>query len=318
MPSVARTAGLRHTARCMFSSPAFIRAAPAIFVFLWSTGYVGARFGLPYADPLTFTSVRFAIVTALLALLIVVRGRALPRQPVMWLHLAISGVLIHACFVGGVYYAIEAGVDISIAALIAGAQPLLTAFVAITLLGETLSRVQRLGFAIGFAGLGLVVMKSIAIGALPWAGLAGCFVALLGITSGTLYQKHFVVGIDLMAGSAVQFGAALIPCLLWALAFEDGHIAWNRTVVATLAWLCLTMSIGAISILLVLIRNGAAARVSSLFYLVPPVTALQGYVLFGERLTLTQIAGILLAACGVALINMTGGANAAAPADPRT
>ena len=297
----------------MFSSPAFIRAAPTIFVFLWSTGYVGARFGLPYADPLTFTSVRFAIVTVLLALLIAAQGRTLPRQPIMWLHLAVSGMLIHACFVGGVYYAIEAGVDISIAALIAGAQPLLTAFVAVTLLGESLRRLQWLGFAIGFAGLGLVVLKTIAIGALPWAGLAGCFVALAGITFGTLYQKHFIVGIDLMAGSAVQFGAALIPCLIWALAFEEGHIEWNPTVIATLVWLCLTMSIGAISILLVLIRNGAAARVSSLFYLVPPVTALQGYVLFGERLTPAQIAGILLAASGVALINMT---TAAAQADP--
>ncbi|MGR9091742.1 MAG: DMT family transporter [Gammaproteobacteria bacterium] len=290
----------------MFSSPAFIRAAPALFVFLWSTGYVGARFGLPYADPLTFTSVRFAIVIVLLALLIVGQGRTLPRQPLMWLHLAISGMLIHACFVGGAYYAIDAGVEISIAALIAGAQPLLTAFVAVTLLGESLRRMQWLGFAIGFAGLGLVVMKTIALGALPWAGLAGCFVALTGITLGTLYQKHFVVGIDLMAGSAVQFGAALLPCLLWAFAFEERHIEWNATVVATLAWLCITMSIGAISILLVLIRNGAAARVSSLFYLVPPVTALQGYVLFGERLTPVQIAGILLAASGVALINMTG------------
>jgi len=297
----------------MTSSPALIRAAPAIFVFLWSTGYVGARFGLPYADPLTFTAVRFAIVTVLLALLIAGQGRSLPRSPVMWLHLAVSGVLIHACFIGGVYYAIDSGVDISIAALIAGTQPLLTAFVAVAVLGESLRRAQWLGFAIGFAGLGLVVVKSIAIGALPWAGLGGCFLALAGITFGTLYQKRFVVGTDLMAGSSVQFCAALIPCALWAVLFEDGRIEWNVTVIATLAWLCLAMSLGAISILLVLIRNGAAARVSSLFYLVPPVTAVQGYLLFGERLTPTQIAGIALAASGVALINMGGPANAAAP-----
>tara|TARA_R110002095_G_scaffold6103_4_gene12748 strand:+ start:4461 stop:5369 length:909 start_codon:yes stop_codon:yes gene_type:complete len=297
----------------MVSSPVFIRAAPVIFVFLWSTGYVGARFGLPYADPLTFTAVRFAIVTALLALLITGQARRLPRSPVMWLHLAVSGVLIHACFIGGVYYAIDAGVDISIAALIAGTQPLLTAFVAVAVLGESLRRAQWLGFAIGFAGLGLVVVKSIGIGGLPWAGLGGCFLALAGITFGTLYQKRFVVGIDLMAGSTVQFCAALIPCAVWAVLFEDGRIEWNFTVIATLAWLCLAMSLGAISILLVLIRNGAAARVSSLFYLVPPVTAVQGYVLFGERLTPIQIAGIALAASGVALINMGGPANTAAP-----
>ena len=280
----------------MVSSPVFIRAAPVIFVFLWSTGYVGARFGLPYADPLTFTAVRFAIVTVLLALLIAGQARSLPRSPVMWLHLAVSGVLIHACFIGGVYYAIDAGVDISIAALIAGTQPLLTAFIAVAVLGESLRRAQWLGF-----------------GGLPWAGLGGCFLALAGITFGTLYQKRFVVGIDLMAGSTVQFCAALIPCAVWAVLFEDGRIEWNFTVIATLAWLCLAMSLGAISILLVLIRNGAAARVSSLFYLVPPVTAVQGYVLFGERLTPIQIAGIALAASGVALINMGGPANTAAP-----
>lgn len=297
----------------MLASQTFIRAAPVVFVFLWSTGYVGARFGLPYADPLTFTALRFAIVVVLLALLVAVRGRALPRSPLMVLHLAVSGVLIHACFVGGVYYAIDAGVDISVAALIAGTQPLLTAIVAVTLLRESLRSIQWLGFAIGFVGLALVVIKTVAMDALPWAGLGACFFALGGITFGTLYQKRFVVGIDLMTGSLVQFCAALIPCALWAAAFEDRHIEWNLTVVATLAWLCITMSIGAISILLVLIRNGAAARVSSLFYLVPPVTALQGYLLFGERLSLAQIAGIALAASGVALINRSGPADVAVP-----
>lgn len=297
----------------MTGSQTFIRAAPIVFVFLWSTGYVGARFGLPYADPLTFTAVRFAIVIVLLALLVAVRGHGLPRKPLMVLHLAVSGILIHACFVGGVYYAIDAGVDISIAALIAGTQPLLTAFVAVSLMRESLRSIQWTGFVIGFAGLALVVFKSVATDALSWTGLGACFLALVGITFGTLYQKRFVVGVDLIAGSLVQFCAALIPCALWAVLFEDGRIEWNITVVATLAWLCIAMSIGAISILLVLIRNGAAARVSSLFYLVPPVTAVQGYLLFGERLTPVQIAGIVLAASGVALINAGGAATTATP-----
>lgn len=290
----------------MPANSAFIRAAPAVFVFLWSTGFVGARFGLPYADPLTFTSVRFAIVIVLLAIVVAVQGRSLPRDPAMWGHLAVSGILIHACYIGGVYLAIDVGVDISIAALIAGAQPLLTAFVAVAVLGETLRRWQWVGFALGFAGLALVVTKSFEVGTLPATGLAGCLFALAGITLGTLYQKRFVIGVDLMAGSVIQFCAALIPCVLWALVFESAHMEWNFTVVATLTWLCVVMSIGAITILLYLIRNGAAARVSSLFYLVPPVTALQGYVLFGETLTMLQIGGIALAAAGVALINMTG------------
>lgn len=283
--------------------PTFVLCAPTLFVFLWSTGYVGARFGLPYADPLTFTSARFAIVLALLAMIVAARRRPLPSRR-MVAHLAVSGVLIHACFVGGVYLAIDYGVDISIAALIAGAQPLLTAAVVLPLLGETLSRRQWIGFVIGFVGLALVVLKTIEVGALPLAGLAGCIVGLCGITFGTLYQKRFVVDVDLFAGSTVQFAAALVLCAIWAYVFESGRIEWNTTVIFTMVWLCLGMSIGAISILMFLIREGAASRVSSLFYLVPPVTALQGYWLFGERLGSEQIVGIGIAALGVALINI--------------
>jgi len=289
----------------------FVRLAPATFVLLWSTGYVGARYGLPYADPLTFTALRFAIVCALLIAIAAVRGRTLPRSPSAWWHLAASGVLIHACFIGGVFYAIAGGMDISIAALIAGMQPLLTAVILVTFMGERLSMVQWSGFGLGFCGLALVLFKTIEIGALPLDGLAGCFLGLFGITCGTLYQKRYVTGNDPVTGSTIQFGAAFVPCALYALAFESCTIEWNTTVVLTLAWLCLAMSIGAISILLFLIRRGAAASVSSLFYLVPPVTALQGYVLFGEHLTFGQLAGIALAAIGVALINRAGRPGAA-------
>lgn len=281
----------------------FVALAPAVFVLLWSTGYVGARYGLPFADPLTFTSMRFAIVIVLLAIILAVRRAGLPRTPRMWGHLAVSGILIHACFVGGVYYAIDLGVEISIAALIAGTQPLLTAAVAVTFLGEHLTARQWSGFVLGFCGLALVVLKTMSIGALSTAGLIGCLVGLCGITFGTIYQKHYVVGVDPMSGSLVQFAAALVPCLVWASAFEQGEIVWNTTVVLTLTWLCLAMSLGAISILLFLIRQGAASKVASLFYLVPPVTAIQGYFLFAERLSLPQIFGIGLAALGVSLIN---------------
>jgi drug/metabolite transporter (DMT)-like permease len=274
-------------------------------VFLWSTGYVGARFGLPFADPLTFTSIRFAIVALLLGLIACARKTRLPTSPRAWGHLAVSGILIHACFIGGVFSAINIGVDISIAALIAGSQPLLTAIFVVLFFGETLNRLQWLGFVVGFAGLAMVVVKSVEIDALTATGIAACLLGLFGITIGAIYQKRYVVGTDLLTGSAIQFAFALVPCVLWALMFETGTIDWNLTVGLALAWLCLVLSIGAISILLFLIREGAASRVSSLFYLVPPVTALQGYWFFGESLAMIQVVGISVAALGVALINYT-------------
>ena len=274
-------------------------------MFLWSTGYVGARFGLPFADPLTFTSIRFAIVALLLGLIACARKTRLPTSPRAWGHLAASGILIHACFIGGVFSAINIGVDISIAALIAGSQPLLTAIFVVLFFGETLNRLQWLGFVVGFAGLAMVVVKSVEIDALTATGIAACLLGLFGITIGAIYQKRYVVGTDLLTGSAIQFAFALVPCVLWALMFETGTIDWNLTVGLALAWLCLVLSIGAISILLFLIREGAASRVSSLFYLVPPVTALQGYWFFGESLAMIQVVGISVAALGVALINYT-------------
>jgi drug/metabolite transporter (DMT)-like permease len=274
-------------------------------VFLWSTGYVGARFGLPFADPLTFTSIRFAIVALLLGLIACARKTRLPTSPRAWGHLAVSGILIHACFIGGVFSAINIGVDISIAALIAGSQPLLTAIFVVLFFGETLNRLQWLGFVVGFAGLAMVVVKSVEIDARTATGIAACLLGLFGITIGAIYQKRYVVGTDLLTGSAIQFAFALVPCVLWALMFETGTIDWTLTVGLALAWLCLVLSIGAISILLFLIREGAASRVSSLFYLVPPVTALQGYWFFGESLAMIQVVGISVAALGVALINYT-------------
>ncbi len=285
-------------------SAALVRVAPALFVFLWSTGYVGARFGLPHADPMTFTAIRFAIVAALLAVFVRATGRALPREPRMWGHLAVSGILIHAGFIGGIFIAIDRGTDIGVAALIAGVQPLLTAVLGVALLGEALRGRQWAGFAIGFFGLSFVVLQSLSLGALPPVGLAASVVALLGITLGTLYQKRFVVGIDLLAGSSLQFAAAFVPCAGWALLLEERAIEWNLTVILALVWLCFALSIGAISILLVLIRRGAASTVSSLFYLVPPVTAAQGYLLFDQRLTPLQLAGIAVTAIGVAMINV--------------
>lgn len=281
----------------------FAAAAPALFVFLWSTGFIGARYGLPYAEPLTFLSLRFVIVIALLAIAVALSNARLPRTRAMWGHLAISGVLIHLTYLGGLFYAMWRGLDAGMAALIAGVQPLLTALIAGPLLGERLNRVHWLGLAVGFVGLTLVLARARALGDLPPAALVAAVIALFGITLGTLYQKRFVHDVDLLAGSLVQFSAALVPALAIALYFEDGAIEWTGEFIFALAWLCLVLSLGAISVLWYLIRVGGASRVASLFYLVPPATALEAYFLFDERLTPVQMIGIALTALGVALIN---------------
>lgn len=279
----------------------FAAAAPALFVFLWSTGFIGARYGLPYAEPLSFLAVRFAIVAVLMAGTLVVLRAPLPRGLATWGHLAVSGVLLHAVYVGGVFSAIARGMDTGLCALIVGVQPLLTAAVVGPLLGERLGHRQWLGLVLGFAGLVLVLGLARRGGALPVGGVVACVVALLGITAGTLYQKRHVQHVDLVGGSLVQFIAACLPCLLYATLFEDWHISWTPAFLFALAWLCLVLSLGAISVLWYLIRHGAAARVASLFYLVPPVTALEAFLLFGERLSVMQVAGIGITALGVAL-----------------
>ena len=282
-------------------SPAL--GAPALFVFLWSTGFIGARYGLPHAEPMTFLSLRFVIVLALLGLIIAWRPAAWPRAPRMYGHLAVTGMLMHSSYLGGVFSAIHGGLSAGLAALIVGTQPLLTAALSGPLLGERVVLRQWLGFLLGFVGLALVLSKSFAQGVLPPTAVAWAVFGLAGITCGTLYQKKHVVDVDLWRGSLVQFAAALVPCGLYALAFESRVIDWTPSFVFALGWLCVVLSIGAIGVLWVLIRKGAAARVASLFYLVPPVTAFEAWLVFGERLTAMQVAGIVLTALGVALIN---------------
>jgi len=285
-----------------FDTPLFITSAPALFVVLWSTGYVGARFGLPYADPMTLVSIRFAIVALLLILMGKILKVPFPGSLSTYFHLAVSGFLIHSCFIGGFFLAMDSGVNIGIAALIAGVQPLLTAIIAVFFLNERLSLKEWSGFVLGFLGLVLVVLESFQLAGMTPTGFIYCVVGLFGITFGTVYQKRFVTGVNLFTGSAVQFTAALFPCMVWSLIYEPGHVEWNLTVALALVWLCLVMSIGAISILLFLIRRGAAARVSSLFYLVAPATALQGYWFFDEHLSPAQLFGVGVTVLGVALI----------------
>lgn len=275
--------------------------APGLFVLLWSTGFIGAKLGLPYAEPLTFLLIRFACVIGLLGLLALVLRRPWPHRPTQWLHIAVAGALLHGGYLSGVFLAIHTGMAAGVVALVVGIQPLLTAFLSASMVGERVSGRQWMGLVLGFGGVTLVVWDKLGFGGLSGAGFAFSTLALVSITLGTLYQKRYCAELDLWSGSVIQFIAAALVLLPFALAFETMRIAWSGQFVFALGWLIFVLSLGAISLLHLLIRRGAATRVSALFYLVPPTTALLAFFIFGEKLGLAAVAGMAIAAAGVAI-----------------
>lgn len=277
---------------------------PAVFVVLWATGFIGALYGLPYAEPATFLALRTGIVAIILGLVALVMHAPWPRSRSEFLHLAIAGLLLQGAYLGGVFASLSHGVEAGVSALIVGLQPLLTAAVAGPFLGERVTRRQWLGLVLGLAGVGLVVANKIGTGTGTPLGYGLAVFALFGITVGTLYQKRFCAQIDLRSGNALQFALCAVVFAGFAAGFETMHIEWTAHFVFALAWLCLVLSLGAISLLYILIRRGAAARVASLFYLVPPCTAVMAYWLFGEVLGTLALAGMALVAIAVALVNM--------------
>ncbi|MGR4069358.1 DMT family transporter [Billgrantia sp. C5P2] len=285
---------------------ALLASMPVLFVALWSTGFIGAKFGLPHAEPFTFLFVRFVLTLALLIPLVKLMGSSWPASWKLRGHIAVSGLLVHAAYLGGVFYGIYLGMPAGLAALLVGLQPLLTATLAGPLLGERITVIQWLGLALGLAGIVMVLGSKLDPGADLFQGfglgaLASVLVALAGITLGTLYQKRFCTGMPLLSGTVVQYLSASFLLGLGALLFEERHIEWTLTFVLTLGWLILVLSIAAILLLMALIRRGEASRVASLFYLVPPVTALQAWWLFDERLPLTALAGMAITIVGVVL-----------------
>jgi len=275
---------------------------PALFVLLWSTGFVGAKFGLPYAEPFTFLLWRFVIVTLLLLAAALALRAPWPASRVEFGHIAIAGVLVHAGYLGGVFSAIHHGVSAGEMALIAGLQPVLTAGIAGPVLGERVTARQWAGFVLGFLGVALVVEGHIAPVGSGMVGYLAAFVALVSITAGTLYQKRFCSHMDLRSGAVIQFTASALLMAVLAPLTENMVVIWSGEFIFSLTWLVLVLSLGAISLLYILIRHGEAARVTSMFYLVPPVTALMAYALFGERLSVAALAGMGLVVAGVALV----------------
>lgn len=278
------------------------RIYPFLFVFLWSTGFIGARFGLPFSEPLSFLLIRYLCVIVLMTTIAVLSRAPWPQQPSQWWHIGISGLLIHAIYLGGVFLSIKHGLPAGISALVVGMQPLLTAASAGWLLGERVNARQWAGLALGFIGLALVVSGKLGVGAELGPMLVPALVALLGITAGTLYQKRFCTRFDLRTGSVVQFGSSAIVTAVAIALFTEFQITWTGQFVFALGWLVLVLSIGAISLLNLLIRSGSAVNVASLFYLTPLSTALIAWFAFGETLPPLSLVGMVLAVGGVYLV----------------
>ena len=271
----------------------------ALFVLLWSTGFVGAKYGLPDADPFVFLAIRLAIAAVLLAGAALATRRRIDRAAAG--RAAVSGLLLHAAYLGGVFWAISRGTPAGVSAVVVSLQPVLVAALAIPLLGEVLRRVQWLGLVLGVAGVALVVAPRLG-GQVPVRGLVACLVALVGGTAGTLWQKRHGDGIPLLWGTAVQYAAATVVLAVLSALTEQPRVDWTPRFVGALVWLVVVLSLGAVLLLLVLLRRGSASGVSSLLYLVPPATAVEAYLLFDERLAALSVLGIAVTAVGVALV----------------
>ena len=278
--------------------------AAGLFVLLWSTGFIGAKLGLPHAEPLTFLALRFALATVLLLCLALATGAPWPRSLGQTLHLCVAGVLLHGVYLGGVFTAISLGVEAGVSALIVGIQPVLVAALVGALLGERVTRRQWLGLVLALGGVTLVVWRKLEAGYGTLEGVGLCLVALCGITAATIYQKRFCGTVPLRSGSVIQYAAAGIACALGAVAFETLKVSWTGEFVFALGWLTLVLSLGAVMLLYWLIGRGEAARVSSLFFLVPPATALVAWPLFGETFGPLALTGMVVTAIGVALVNL--------------
>ena len=279
----------------------WIKAMPVVFVLIWSTGFIVARFGMPQSPPMKFLALRYALSILCFLPWIVLAKVPWPVKRVQWRHLAVTGVLMHACYLGGVWSAIRAGMGSGLVALVVGLQPVLTAFW-LSSRGGRISRRQWAGLMLGFMGLVMVVSRKFGSGGEAHGlTLALAIAALFGITIGTLYQKRFVAPCDVRTASVIQLGAALLVTLPLTL-LETEAMHWNIDLLGAMAWSVLALTLGGSSLLYLLIQRGAAASVTSLMYLVPPCTALMAWLLFAEPITAITIAGTLITAVGVSLV----------------
>jgi len=276
------------------------RLLPFVFVVLWSTGFIGARLGLPHIQPLTFLEIRYVVVLLCMLAIALVSRAPWPKSLREWVHIGIAGLLLHGLYLGGVFVAISLGLPAGVASLVVGLQPLLTAVGAGFWLGARVSSRQWLGLLLGLVGVALVLSNKLGLefGA---AALVPALVALVAITAGTLYQKKFCPAFDWRTGAVAQFLPTTVLTGALALAFEHAPIDWTGELIFAMGWLVLVLSIGAVSLLNWLIRRSDAVNVASLFYLVPPSTALFAWALFGNTLSGVALLGMALTVWGVYL-----------------
>lgn len=284
------------------------RLAPALFVLLWSTGWIVARYAAPHADPLFFLALRYAAAIGVFLVLCMIARASWPRARSEWGHAIFSGVLLHAIYLGGVWWAIAHGVPTALSGLIAALQPLMTALSAPYLVGERLSTAQKWGIVLGLAGLliaivpNLMALDAATVGAALVPLIVNVF-AMVAVTAGTIYQKRYLQTGDLMSIALLQYVGALLVTVPATLLLEEQRIVWNVEVFIALAWSVFGLSAGAIALLLYLIRRGQVSRAASLIYLVPPTVAIQAFAYFGEPLTVPLIVGTAVVVVGVYLTN---------------
>jgi drug/metabolite transporter (DMT)-like permease len=272
-----------------------------LFVLLWSTGFVGAKYGLPFADPFVFLSVRVLIAAALLLVLVRVMKMPILIGKSAIMRSSLIGFFLHACYLGGVFYAISQGLPAGVAAVVTSLQPVLVSLIAVKVLGERLRSTQVAGLLLGLVGVFLVLGPTFD-SHIPTAGIVAIVVALIGSTSATLLQKKIGADIPLVAGTAYQYLFSGVVLGAIAIATRETNITWNLRFTAAFIWLLLVLSVGAILLLLWLLNTGSAASVSSLFYLVPPATAIEAFFLFGEKVNTQGFLGIGVTALGVWLV----------------
>lgn len=282
--------------------------APVAFVLVWSTGFIGARYGLPYAPPLTLLAIRLSIASAALALLAVLLRSSWPRGRAAYRRSAVIGVLLHAGYLGGVFISIDRGLPVAVSALIVCLQPVAVAALSLPIVGEHLSRVQWLGVALGLAGAVVVLSPGIgaASGGYDRGAVLAAVTALLCSTFATLLQKRYGAGIPMIPGTAVQYAAAAVVLAVVGALVEQRPVEWVPQLWGALAWMVFVLSIGAVLLMFWLLRRGTAAGFSSLYFLVPPVTLLLGYLLFGQTLPATALIGFAISAIGVVLVRDRG------------
>lgn len=279
----------------------FAQLAPFFFVGLWSTGFVGAKYGLPYADPFIFLAIRVLVASLILLLIAKIMKAPISIGKSAMGKSALIGFFLHTCYLGGVFYAISVGLSAGVAAVITSLQPVIVSLLAVKLLGESLRAKQLIGLILGLTGVVLVLGPAFEAD-LPIAGVIAICIALIGSTTATLLQKRIGSGIPLLAGTAYQYMASGMVLLCASVITGDMNINWTLKFTGAFIWLVAVLSVGAILLLLWLLNTGSAARVSSLFYLVPPATALEAYFLFGEKVNTQGFLGIGVTALGVWLV----------------